>query len=90
MFVVGMIHLASRGPDGDKGTAIAALLDVPPFRGRRPVFAGDDVTDESGFAIVNARDGLSVLVGAREPSAAHYALRSPAAVRRWLAEGATG
>ena len=42
------------------------------------------------LAIVNARDGLSVLVGAREPSAAHYALRSPAAVRRWLAEGATG
>lgn len=72
---------------GDKGRAIEAMLDEPPFRGRVPVFAGDDVTDESGFAVVNAREGISVLVGDREPSAAHYALRSPEAVRRWL--GAT-
>ena len=79
-----------RPADGDKGSAIAALLDEAPFRGRLPVFAGDDITDESGFATVNARGGISVLVGAREPSAAHYALRSPNAVRRWLAEGLAG
>ncbi|HVI25774.1 MAG TPA: trehalose-phosphatase [Xanthomonadaceae bacterium] len=72
---------------GDKGEAILAMLDEPPFRGRTPVFAGDDVTDEAGFAVVNARHGLSVLVGAREPSAAHYALPDPAAVRAWLAGG---
>lgn len=77
-----------RPADGDKGSAIAALLGQPPFRGRVPVFAGDDITDESGFAVVNAHGGISVLVGAREPSAAHYALRSPHAVRRWLAGGA--
>lgn len=76
-----------RPADGDKGSAIDALLDEPPFRGRVPVFAGDDLTDESGFAVVNRRGGLSVLVGGREPSAAHYALRSPEAVRRWLAAG---
>lgn len=76
-----------RPANGDKGAAIAALLDEAPFRDRVPVFAGDDITDESGFATVNARGGISVLVGAREPSAAHYALRSPNAVRRWLAEG---
>jgi len=77
-----------RPADGDKGSAIAALLEQPPFRGRTPVFAGDDITDESGFAVVNAHAGISVLVGAREPSAAHYALRNPNAVRRWLAAGA--
>lgn len=77
-----------RPADGDKGSAIAALLEEAPFRGRVPVFAGDDVTDESGFAVVNAHGGVSVLVGAREPSAAHYALRNPNAVRRWLASGA--
>jgi trehalose 6-phosphate phosphatase len=77
-----------RPASGDKGSAIDALLEEPPFRGRVPVFAGDDITDESGFAIVNRRGGMSVLVGTREPSAAHYALRSPEAVRRWLAAGA--
>jgi len=50
------------------------------------VFIGDDLTDESGFAVVNAKGGLSVLVGQREPSAAHYGLADPGAVRRWLAE----
>jgi trehalose 6-phosphate phosphatase len=76
---------------GDKGEAILALLEEAPFRGRVPVFAGDDITDESGFAVVNAHGGLSVLVGAREPSAAHYGLRDPEMVRAWLsdAEGGT-
>lgn len=74
-----------RPAEGDKGAAIRALLDEPPFRGRVPVFAGDDITDESGFAIVNALGGVSVLVGDRTPSAAHFGLRDPAAVRAWLA-----
>lgn len=72
---------------GDKGAAIAALLGEPAFRDRTVVFAGDDLTDEAGFAVANARAGISVLVGDREPSAAHYALRDPAAVRRWLDTG---
>lgn len=74
-------------PDGgsiDKGSAIAALLGMPPFAGRIPVFAGDDLTDESGFEVVNARDGLSVLVGDRTRSAAHHHLPNPSAVRAWL------
>ena len=74
---------------GDKGSAIEALLEEAPFQGRTPVFAGDDITDESGFAVVNARSGISILVGDREPSAAHFALPSPDAVRRWLATGVT-
>lgn len=77
-----------RPEGGDKGNAIEALLAQPPFRGRVPVFAGDDITDESGFAVVNARAGISVLVGPREPSAAHFALPGPDAVRRWLDPGA--
>jgi trehalose 6-phosphate phosphatase len=76
-----------RPSSGDKGEAILALLEEAPFRGRKPVFVGDDLTDESGFAVINAHGGLSVLVGQREPSAAHYALRDPAAVRAWLDGG---
>lgn len=79
-------HVVELRPNaGDKGSAIAALLEEPPFKGRVPVFAGDDITDEAGFATVNARGGLSVLVGDRQPSCAHYALPDPAAVRTWLA-----
>jgi trehalose 6-phosphate phosphatase len=74
-----------RPAHGDKGEAILALMDEAPFRGHVPVFVGDDLTDESGFAIVNAHGGISVLVGDREPSAAHYGLPDPEAVRAWLA-----
>lgn len=73
------------GGDVDKGSAILAFLAEPPFHGRVPVFLGDDLTDERGFAAVNARGGISVLVGDRTDSAARHALRDPAAVRAWLA-----
>jgi trehalose 6-phosphate phosphatase len=72
-------------PDGrDKGTAIAEYMAEPPFRGRLPVFLGDDRTDEFGFAAVDRMGGWSVKVGAG-PSRARYRLPDVAAVRRWLA-----
>jgi len=73
-----------RPASADKGSAIAAFLDEAPFAGRMPVFAGDDLTDESGFGAVNAHGGISVLVGRRDGSAATHALADPAAVRAWL------
>lgn len=73
------------GADADKGSAIAAFLEEPPFAGRVPVFAGDDLTDEHGFAVANARGGISILVGQRAGSAARHGLRDPADVRAWLA-----
>lgn len=79
------LYPGGAGDEGaDKGRAIAQLLQAPPFEGRLPVFAGDDLTDESGFEVVNAHGGLSVLVGQRTPSAARFGLRDPATVRAWL------
>jgi trehalose 6-phosphate phosphatase len=67
----------------DKGTAIAEFLDEAPFRGRTPVFLGDDLTDEYGFSIVNGRGGVSVKVG-DGPTEATTRLPDVDAVRAWL------
>lgn len=68
----------------DKGEAITTFLETPHFAGRLPVFAGDDLTDEAGFAAVNARDGISVLVGPPRESAAHFGLPGTASVYAWI------
>jgi trehalose 6-phosphate phosphatase len=70
-----------------KGGAIAWLMARAPFAGRLPVFAGDDVTDEDGFAAINALGGLSIRIGTSDapgPSAARYRIASPTAFRTWL------
>lgn len=68
----------------DKGRALEALMQIAPFRGRRPWMLGDDLTDEDAFHRVNAMGGTSVIIGDRRPTAARCAIASPAAVRAWL------
>ena len=67
----------------DKGGAISAFLSEPPFKGRIPLFAGDDFTDEHGFLVVNARGGVSIKIG-NEKSAAKYSAENVGALRNWL------
>lgn len=67
----------------NKGSAIAAFMEEPPFTGRTPVFLGDDVTDEAGFAAVNELGGISVKVGSG-PTIARWRLDDVEAVLRWL------
>lgn len=72
----------------DKGRAIGDFLALPDFAGRVPVFVGDDVTDEAGFAVVNEAGGLSVRIGAAsEETAARHVLEDGRALRRWLRQG---
>ncbi|WP_044528052.1 trehalose-phosphatase [Herbaspirillum sp. B65] len=72
-------------PHINKGDAVAAFLHEAPFRGRRPVFIGDDVTDEAGFAIAQGEvfGGLGIKIGAG-PSQALQRLADPAAVLNLL------
>lgn len=72
----------------DKGSGIVALMQSAPFAGRRPIFIGDDVTDEAGFAAANALGGCAFSVG-RVVHGAALKFDGPADVRRWLRAVAT-
>ncbi len=72
----------------DKGTAIGSLMQLPPFLGRTPIFIGDDVTDEAGFAAVQSAGGYGIKVGAG-PSVALHRCPNPAALRAWLEHAVT-
>jgi trehalose 6-phosphate phosphatase len=73
-------------PQGaDKGSALRTFMAQAPFAGRRPVFVGDDVTDEYGFTAANEMGGLSVLVGPMRDTAATYRLEDIEECWSWLA-----
>lgn len=65
-----------------KATAIQAFMKEAPFNGRRPVFVGDDLTDQDGFGVVEAHGGISVGVGDRVLG--QFYLPDVTAVRGWL------
>lgn len=73
----------------DKGSAVCDFLTESPFKGRRPVFIGDDLNDEHAFAAVNGKNGISVKVGPGA-SCATYRLPDVTAVRTWLGEALKG
>jgi trehalose 6-phosphate phosphatase len=84
--ITGKMVVEFQPRSADKGLAIAAFLAEPPFVGRRPVFVGDDTTDEDGFAEIRRRGGVAVRVGRFDgATAANYRLPTVEAVLAWLA-----
>lgn len=73
-----------------KGKVIERFLHASPYKGRRPIFVGDDLTDENGFKTVNAHGGLSIRIGGGE-TVAKVRLGTPADLRHclsmWAFEG---
>ena len=67
-----------------KATGVLELMNHAPFKGRRPIFIGDDVTDEAVFAIIPDFDGLAFSVGRRAKGVADH-FDEPRDVREWLA-----
>lgn len=83
----GKMVFELRAP-GDKGDAIRRLMAHPNFARGVPVFLGDDVTDEAGFAAARALGGAGILVGPMRDSAATHRLPDVAAVLNWLEDAA--
>ncbi len=72
----------------NKGTAITDFMQEAPFAGRHSIFAGDDTTDESGFAAVQSMGGQAIKVGTG-PTAARYHCASVTDLVAWLRAAAT-
>src|SRR5437016_201510 len=67
-----------------KATGVLELMAHEPFKGRRPLFIGDDVTDESVFAIMPDLNGVAFSVGRRAKGVAGH-FDDPSDVREFLA-----
>jgi trehalose 6-phosphate phosphatase len=79
----GKMVIEAIAGSADKASAVSTFLNEPPFRGRRPVYAGDDITDESALRLVNSLGGVSIKVGANQ-SAARYLAASVTNLLTWL------
>jgi trehalose 6-phosphate phosphatase len=81
----GKMVVELRTPGADKGSAVAHIMQDPGFRTFRPVFVGDDDTDEAAFSVAADLGGFGIRVGRRSPgSSALFGLADVAAVQAWL------
>ncbi|SFM92853.1 trehalose 6-phosphate phosphatase [Izhakiella capsodis] len=76
-----VVELKPKGVD--KGLALHQFMQEALFSGRIPVFVGDDVTDETGFGVVNALGGVAIKVGQGQTQAS-FRMDNVEEVHRWL------
>jgi len=81
--LAGKMVFEAKPSGASKGHAIEAFMREAPFAGRRPLFVGDDITDEVGFATVQRMQGLGVKVG-EGATVAWERIASPALFRQQL------
>lgn len=86
----GKMVLELKPAGQDKGSAIREFMRETPFAGRTPIFAGDDITDEDGFVVVNSLGGESIRVGDGQVTAATYQVGSVAELLAWLEHNLLG
>lgn len=81
----GKMVVELRTPGADKGSAVARILQDPAFAGFRPLFVGDDDTDEAAFGVAADLGGFGIRVGGLSAaSSARFRLSDVAAVQAWL------
>jgi trehalose 6-phosphate phosphatase len=80
----GNMVVELRPAGATKGDALRAFMTEPGFVGARPVFVGDDLTDEHAFDAAASLGGAGVLVGPLRDTAAAYRLESVGSVADWL------
>jgi trehalose 6-phosphate phosphatase len=73
-----------RTPGPDKGSALDRFMLEAPFAGTRPIYIGDDLTDEAAFAAARRHGGVGVIVGSDRATAAQGRLDHPAATLSWI------
>jgi trehalose 6-phosphate phosphatase len=79
----GKMVVEAKPGGASKGRAIESFLQEAPFAGRKPVFIGDDITDEVGFSTVQRLGGIGIKVG-EGTTCAWRRLADPSALREQL------
>ncbi|MBW6524703.1 trehalose-phosphatase [Sphingomonas sp. RHCKR47] len=85
---LGKMVAELRLPGADKGSALNAMMAEPARASTRPVFMGDDVTDEAAFAAACDLGGAGILIGPARDTAARFRLDDVSAALDWLRAGA--
>lgn len=73
-----------RTPGSTKGDSVRTFMEAPLFAGARPIFVGDDATDEHGFEEARRLGGFGVLVGPPRATHALFGLKGVDDVIAWL------
>ena len=80
----GKMVIELKAASADKGTALRLLLAHPPMKDGRPIFIGDDETDEAGFRAAADLGGAGIIVGEERTTAASYRLPNVDQTLDWL------